>query len=887
MSGLNFYRTAGKSRTVQTLENDLYKHRLNQNWKQFLSVNEKLRKYHDPTTYHENISEAQLHDSTLLTRGGDTSNTSSDNLTNEIGLNQTYSNPISLLYQITSLEINNPQEAKSILNQINKSSLTNQNTLGILLSEIPKRFRADNETISEIISSSSKKSSNNAESSSSSPATSNQSEFMPDLNAISFEVLNTIRMLSTIIKINRKLGDDENAVIICERLFSFLECKVDFELKKPLSMIFKELGESKIGVLEMIEGSGLFLARYYSRRRRNSAIAKGLSIYRMLLGLPFKLSDDGYGCALMEAAELLIYKCSLEDFKGVAKLKRGMFSLGGLNPQDPMEEALVYLHYRFTKMFEKKKSDASERDLEALDCILRAFILGCIARSVWDPLFEIFEVILGRVSNVRPIIWRHFSQCLAMGGEFHRSLLVLQRYMSIVPDDVVALMLASRLCLDHLVLLDDAVMFAELAVSLSREPSTALHLLGLAQGAKVGTIHVLADRQAMQMQALSSLGKSVELNPKNALTLYHFATHLADVRELDQAFQYCRASLVIDPNSGDAWMLLALLFSCQRQWADAKAACRCGLHAAQHHLGLLLVLARILVVTGRGEDAISLYHTALDVWREAHFYLSGSSRGVIATGSTNGDDGGLIRQMALNALVDSHWWSWTIVRRAAAERVPVTMSFDPLSSPSGNAARSTDPYARRLTQSSVRRRRVAAHPANAGAHSPQVPENSRLLSRVLETLRVIWLATSSTFRLMGNWDDAAQCVAESELLYGESADCHYHRGRLARARGHEEEAKREFDHAVAFDPGHEKSLLHLGILASGKATEALEQDVALNHFLSVLHADHTNFIGWYHVGTILEDRGQVKEAADAFLLSLKLENTAPVIPFLTLNRTGI
>ncbi|WVR03497.1 hypothetical protein IAU60_000488 [Kwoniella sp. DSM 27419] len=83
-------------------------------------------------------------------------------------------------------------------------------------------------------------------------------------------------------------------------------------------------------------------------------------------------------------------------------------------------------------------------------------------------------------------------------------------------------------------------------------------------------------RPTYQSQAIDHLVASVDLDP-TASGYYHLAHCQAEARAVDAATGSIRSSLELNPDSVQAWHLLALLLTARRDWVGATKACEAGI----------------------------------------------------------------------------------------------------------------------------------------------------------------------------------------------------------------------------------------------------------------------------------------------------------------------
>lgn len=102
----------------------------------------------------------------------------------------------------------------------------------------------------------------------------------------------------------------------------------------------------------------------------------------------------------------------------------------------------------------------------------------------------------------------------------------------------------------------------------------AYHYLGLAYGNVSSELSSLPERQANQVKAIEALSKARELDKSDPQIAYHLALQYADVREIRKAFRFVKKSLAIDSTNVDAWILLVLLFTAEKDFKAASKAAK-------------------------------------------------------------------------------------------------------------------------------------------------------------------------------------------------------------------------------------------------------------------------------------------------------------------------
>lgn len=84
-------------------------------------------------------------------------------------------------------------------------------------------------------------------------------------------------------------------------------------------------------------------------------------------------------------------------------------------------------------------------------------------------------------------------------------------------------------------------------------------------------------RPVFQAQGLDHLQAAVDLNPTSSSLMYHIAYARAEARQTDLAVTTVREALELDTNNLEAWHLLALLLTAQKDWQGAMKAIKAGI----------------------------------------------------------------------------------------------------------------------------------------------------------------------------------------------------------------------------------------------------------------------------------------------------------------------
>jgi Flp pilus assembly protein TadD len=118
--------------------------------------------------------------------------------------------------------------------------------------------------------------------------------------------------------------------------------------------------------------------------------------------------------------------------------------------------------------------------------------------------------------------------------------------------------------------------------------------------------------------------RALELNPRNAKALLHYATDdLALTDRLNQAIEETDQALMLDPVSPDAYASHALLLICAHRYDEAIQQVRKALEMQPQDIGIQNLLGRAYVQKGMLPQAVAEFHKAEELGvRRAHWAAS-------------------------------------------------------------------------------------------------------------------------------------------------------------------------------------------------------------------------------------------------------------------------
>lgn len=233
-----------------------------------------------------------------------------------------------------------------------------------------------------------------------------------------------------------------------------------------------------------------------------------------------------------------------------------------------------------------------EEAILLLMILVRKFYLGKI---VWDPsvlehltfalsLCGQTSVLAKELEEIMPGVfhrvdrWNTLALCYSAAGQNKAALNLLRKslHKHEQPDDLIALLLAAKICSDDSHLAAEGVGYAQRAITNAQGRNehlkgVAIRMLGLCSGKQATISPSDFERSHLQSEALKLLDAAISLEKNNPDLLFELGMLYAEQRNLNTALRY--AKRFIDGTGGSllkGWRLLALILSAQRRFSEAE-----------------------------------------------------------------------------------------------------------------------------------------------------------------------------------------------------------------------------------------------------------------------------------------------------------------------------
>ncbi|CAN6547733.1 unnamed protein product [Malus baccata var. baccata] len=284
-------------------------------------------------------------------------------------------------------------------------------------------------------------------------------------------------------------------------------------------------------------------------------------------------------------------------------------------PRNNIEEAILLLLVLLGKFV----AGTIEWDPSILDHLSFALSISGKVRALAHQVEELIPGIMGRQE-------RYCTLALCYYGE-GEDLVALNLLKNILnnrenTDCILELLLASKICSENLVCIEDGTKYAYKALSdldgkCSQMSTIANCLLGLSLSAKSRSVTSDSERILKQSEAIQALQTAYKITKdRNPYILFHLCLEHAEQRKLDIALYYAKQLLKLEAGSSvKSYALLAQILSAQKRFIDAETV----INAALDQTGkwdqgeLLRTKAKLHIAQGQLKNAIETYTHLLAV----------------------------------------------------------------------------------------------------------------------------------------------------------------------------------------------------------------------------------------------------------------------------------
>lgn len=285
---------------------------------------------------------------------------------------------------------------------------------------------------------------------------------------------------------------------------------------------------------------------------------------------------------------------------------------GSYVPRNNLEEAILLLMILMKKIYLGK----TKWDPSVMEHLTFALSLCSQTSVLAKQLEEVMPGVFHRVDR-----WITLALCYSGAGQNSTSLNLLRKslHKHERPDDLMALLLAAKICSEDSLLAAEGVGYAQRAISNTQGTDNhfkgvGLRMLGLCLAKQSKASLSDAERARLQSEALKKLNEAVPFERDNLDLIFELGVQYAEHRNLNVALRY--AKRFIDATGGSiskGWRLLVMILSAQQRFSEAEAVTDAALNVtAKWEQGPLLRLkAKLKISESLPMDAIETFCSLL------------------------------------------------------------------------------------------------------------------------------------------------------------------------------------------------------------------------------------------------------------------------------------
>lgn len=297
---------------------------------------------------------------------------------------------------------------------------------------------------------------------------------------------------------------------------------------------------------------------------------------------------------------------------------------GAFIPKNNLEEAILLLMI----VMRKYNLGKIKWDPSVMEHISFALTMCSQTSTLAKQFEEVMPGVFPRVDR-----WNNLALCYCGAGQNSVALNLLRKslHKHEQPDDLKALLLASKICSEDPLVAYKGIEYAQRVISKAQGKDEHLkgvghRMLGLCSGMQVKVARSDSERSHFQSEALKTLNGAISLEVNNPDLLFDLGVQYAEQRNLITALR-C-AKQFIDVTGGSlvkGWRLLALVLSAQQRFAEAELVTDAALdETTKWEQGPLLRLkAKLKISQSKPMDAIEIYRSLLAII-QAHRKMMGS-----------------------------------------------------------------------------------------------------------------------------------------------------------------------------------------------------------------------------------------------------------------------
>ncbi|KAK7104581.1 tetratricopeptide repeat protein 7B-like [Littorina saxatilis] len=658
-----------------------------------------------------------------------------------------------------------------------------------------------------------------------------------------------------------KAAEHEQSILSCYEKAGDLAILYMQELEKGVTpnLSTSSLSMTDIGLGPLVDQA---IQQAPLAHMKNGEIDRGVNRFREILrAVECRCTQHVRLILARHLAEVLIRGVCETTYKPIDLMSRStqakgpkphVYSGERFVPADVSEEALLLLLIAEAIATREAVLDRSEevkvtRSLAfANTCsIYDLLTIMLVRRAQFQLLCESFDRAL-RFSYEEFHIWHQLANSLICAGKYARALLVLKECHKLKPRNPVVPLQAAKLCYEYLHMYEKGIEWSKKAINIGNDHPLLprAHLaLGIGLSMHAMEVRVQAERRSLYAEALSSFKQAHQLDPKDHLATFHVGLQLAILRQIPEAMHHVQMALMYQSDHIHSLHLLVLLLTAQKQNEEALMLIHAALEEYPENLSLLLTKSKLEEVLLGPEEALTSCRRMMKLWKDIHEIE---------------DD------------VDSDGRSRAVDRNTFDKRSLAQLTMNEFSDRGSGSIRAESVAASRMER--------ALSEVASSLNSSYMPRAGSQQSWLLQAQ--IWLQLAELYLVLNKVSEAQACVVETSSMFPLSHQVYFMKGRVLEHKKMYLEARICYENAIAINPGHTKSLHHLGVVLHNLGDDKLAEKILRD----AINADPTSHASWYALGTVLHSLGQSSASSDCQLTAAGLEASSPIVPFTVLPR---
>jgi tetratricopeptide repeat protein 7 len=335
---------------------------------------------------------------------------------------------------------------------------------------------------------------------------------------------------------------------------------------------------------------------------------EALVSYRCALQGQWNLDDECCTRIQKRFSVFLLYGCvEWTPSSSLASQAEGSFV-----PKNNVEEAILLLMVVLRQWYQGK----THWDPSVMENLTYALSLCGESLVLAKHLEEVLPGIYPRTER-----WCTLALCYYAASQKDTALNFVRKSLNKLenPNDILALLLAAKICSKKCHLASEGVEFAKRVIS-NAEPSNAhlksigLHLLGSCLGKKSKTVSSDYQRSLLQAETMRSFTESIALSRYNAGLIFDTGVEYAEERNMNAALRCAKEYIEVTGGSvPKGWRLLALILSAQRRYSEAEVATDAAIDETSKwdQGSLLRIKAKLKVAQSSPMEAVEAYRALL------------------------------------------------------------------------------------------------------------------------------------------------------------------------------------------------------------------------------------------------------------------------------------